>query len=288
MWERTIHINGPYCFEQALRRLAIDPLNQIDLQEQKITVPLQLNNAKSVAILQGIGTVHEPAFHVQGNGAHGTEEVMKRLTEIFQWNTSLQEVEAHFTGTDLEPIFAEHRGTPLVLEFDLFRCILRCIIHQQLNMAFAHTLSSRFVHTFGTKQDGTWFYPDPETVANLKVEQLRELQFSGRKAEYVIGVAQLVVDGKLDFSTFPNLSNEEIHDQLIKVRGVGPWTIENFLMFGLGRTNLFPKRDIGIQNALKKLYQLDRKPTNDEMDRYSRRWEPYLSYASLYLWRTIE
>lgn len=288
MWQKKIQIKGPYHFERALQRLAIDPLHSIDIDQQKIIVPLLVNNRRNVITVQGIGTIDEPAFLIHGKYEQDKDAVLKRLEEIFQWNISLAKIADHFKGTDLEQIFCEHRGTPLVLEFDLFNCILKCIIHQQLNMTFAHTLSERFVHTFGTMQDGAWFYPEPETVANLEVELLRKLQFSGRKAAYVIGVARLVVEGKLDFSRFTTMSDEEIFAQLIEVRGIGPWTIENFLMFGLGRPNLFPKRDIGIQNALKQLFQLDRKPTPEEMAQFSIEWEPYLSYASLYLWRTIE
>ena len=77
-------------------------------------------------------------------------------------------------------------------------------------------------------------------------------------------------------------------DTLIKVRGIGRWTVENFLLFGLGRPNLFPKADIGIQNAIKKLYNLEQKPTQEEMETHSKNWSPYLSYASLYLWRSVE
>jgi DNA-3-methyladenine glycosylase II len=76
--------------------------------------------------------------------------------------------------------------------------------------------------------------------------------------------------------------------QLVKIRGIGPWTAQNFLLFGLGRPNLFPKADIGIQNAIKKHFQLEQKPTFEQMDEISKEWAPYLSYASLYLWRSIE
>jgi DNA-3-methyladenine glycosylase II len=125
-------------------------------------------------------------------------------------------------------------------------------------------------------------------VANLSVEQLRELQFSGRKAEYVIGIGKAITEGKLQIEKLNDLSDQEIYDQLIKLRGVGPWTVQNFLMFGLGRPNLFPMADIGLQNALKKLFELDRKPTIEEMENFKKGWDPYLSYASLYLWRSIE
>ena len=83
-------------------------------------------------------------------------------------------------------------------------------------------------------------------------------------------------------------SDQDIMDTLMKVRGIGRWTAENFLLFGLGRPNLFPKADIGIQNAMKKLYNLEQKPTQEEMETYSKNWAPYLSYASLYFWRSVE
>jgi len=155
-------------------------------------------------------------------------------------------------------------------------------------MAFAMKLTERFVQTFGFEKEGVWFYPEPEVVAELTVEQLRELQFSGRKAEYVIGIAKEIVAGNLHFADLKEQSDEDIFKQLIKLRGVGPWTVQNFLMFGLGRPNLFPVADIGIQNALKKHYKLEAKPSIAEMEQFSKGWEPYLSYASLYLWRSIE
>ena len=104
----------------------------------------------------------------------------------------------------------------------------------------------------------------------------------------MIGVAEKVSSGELNFKEMKYLSNQEIHDILIKLRGVGPWTVQNFLMFGMGRQNLFPMADIGLQNALKRRFDLDQKPSKAEMEQYIKEWEPYLSYASLYLWRSIE
>ena len=197
-------------------------------------------------------------------------------------------IHEHYQTTELKDLFNQHYGTPLVLEFDPFSSMIKSIIHQQLNLKFAFTLTERFVQKFGEEIDGVWFYPSPEKVGNLTVEQLRELQFSTRKAEYVIGIGQLAASGKLDFETLKSKSDVEIAQELIKIRGVGPWTIENFLMFALGRPNLFPMGDIGIQNALKKYFNLEQKPTIAEMENYKEPWNPYLSYASLYLWRSIE
>lgn len=286
MWEETMSITGPYNFDLALNRLALDPLHSVDVEKRSVKVPLIFGEKKVVAEVVGTGTLEKPEFIVRGNTEK--DKTIQRVTEIFRWDVEMIQIHEHFQNTELKNLFIEHYGTPLVLEFDPFSSLIKSIIHQQLNLKFAFTLTERFVKTFGEEIEGVWFYPAPERVARLTVDQLRELQFSGRKAEYVIGIAELAASGKLDFEQFKSNADAEITQELIKIRGVGPWTIENFLMFALGRPNLFPMGDIGIQNALKKYFNLEQKPTPAEMERYKQPWNPYLSYASLYLWRSIE
>lgn len=286
MWEETVSITGPYNFDLALSRLSLDPLHNVDIANRMVKIPLLVDNKKAVAEVIGTGTLEEPEFLIRATA--DKDKTLQRLTEIFQWNTKLIHIHEHFQKTELKELFNQHYGTPIVLEFDPFSSLIKSIIHQQLNLKFAFTLTERFVKTIGEELDGVWFYPSPEKAASLTVEQLRELQFSGRKAEYVIGIAELAASGKLDFEKLKAQSDAEIAKELIKIRGVGPWTIENFLMFALGRPNMFPMGDIGIQNALKKYFNLEQKPTLPEMEQYKEPWNPYLSYASLYLWRSIE
>ena len=288
MWENKVQIDAPYNFDRVLERHALDPLNAVHPESRLIKVPIRVNQKKVVVEVKAIGTTEAPAFLLSGKNNTHKEEQIKQIAEIFQWNVPLKPIHDHFQQTDLNEIFTEHFGTPLVLDFDPFASLLKSVIHQQLNLKFAFTLTDRFVKTYGEQVDGTWFYPNAKKVASLTVPELRQLQFSSRKAEYVIGIAQTVTDGVLDFSSLKHEGEEEIFKKLIKIRGVGPWTIQNFLLFGLGRQNLFPTADIGIQNALKKLYKLEQKPTQEEMERFKQGWEPYLSYASLYLWRSIE
>jgi DNA-3-methyladenine glycosylase II len=286
MWEEKVAISGPYNFDLALSRLALDPLHVVDIEKRSVKVPLVLNDKKVVAEVIGTGTLEKPEFLIRANLEK--EKTIQSLKGIFQWDVELIHIHEHFQTTQLKDLFIEHYGTPLVLEFDPFSSLIKSIIHQQLNLKFAFTLTERFVRSFGEEIDGVWFYPAPEKVAGLTVEQLRELQFSGRKAEYVIGIAELAASGKLDFEKIKSKSDAEIAQELIKIRGVGPWTVQNFLMFALGRPNMFPIGDIGIQNALKKFFNLEQKPTPAEMEVYKEPWNPYLSYASLYLWRSIE
>lgn len=286
MWKESIQIEGPYNFDLVLERISLDPLHEIDPINRLIKVPLLIGGKPYVYQVQGIGTVDAPTFAISGEAEQ--ERAMNRLADIFQWNLPLAHIHAHFGESKLKDIFDVHRGTPLILEFDLYGCLVKNIIHQQLNMAFAQKLTMDFVHTYGFEQEGVWFYPAPERVAALTVDELRALKFSSRKAEYVIGLSEKVASGELDLEGMREWSDEAIIDELIKIRGIGRWTAENFLLFGLGRPNLFPKADIGIQNAIRLLYNLEKKPTMDEMNQFSETWHPYLSYASLYLWRSIE
>lgn len=288
MWKEKVQINGPYNFDRVLERLALDPLHVIDHQKRMVKVPIVLDRGKFVVVVQATGSTDDPAFLLSGKKDVRKAEQMDRIIEIFQWNVPLQPIHEHFQQTQLNDLFAEHYGTPLVLDFDPLGSLMKSVIHQQLNLSFAFKLTERFVKTFGSMVDDVWFFPAPEIVAELTVQQLRDLQFSGRKAEYVIGIAQAALQGEIDINSFKQKSDEEIFNQLIKIRGIGPWTIQNFLLFGLGRQNLFPTADIGLQNALKKLYKLEQKPALEEMTRFMQGWDPYLSYASLYLWRSIE
>ncbi len=271
-----------YDFDRALDRLSGDPLNSVDLTSRILRIPMDEGN---VITVQATGTKVQPSFIL--SGALNKIQIQE-VSEILHFNDSLDGISAHFANTDLVTIFVEHEGTPLIRSFSLYGTLMRSIIHQQLNMSFANTLSKRFVETFGSETEGVLRYPSPEIVANLDVSTLREMQFSTRKAEYMIGLSQAIADGSLELENLRQMDDDEVTAKLTAYRGVGPWTAQSFLMSGLGRPNLFPIADIGLQNALKILWKLDKKPTKDEIIASFPHWTPYLSYAALYLWRSIE
>jgi DNA-3-methyladenine glycosylase II len=282
MWTEALKVQGPYNFDLVLHRLSLDPLHVVNMENRMAKVPIYVDREPLVIGVHATGTVENPEFIIQGTADNAKDRAIGRLKKIFHWHQPLTEIAEHFESTDLMAIFKKHRGTAIVLDFDYYACLVKCIIHQQLNLAFAHTLTERFVKTFGFEIEGVWFYPSPETTAALTVEQLRSLQFSNRKAEYVIGLSRAITEGTLDLESLVEKSDQEIIESLVQIRGIGRWTAENFLLFGVGRPNLFPKADIGIQNAMKQLYNLKEKPTIEEMETYSKQWAPFLSHASLY------
>ncbi|UCZ54073.1 DNA-3-methyladenine glycosylase [Bacillus shivajii] len=286
--DRLIQVSGPYNFNQALIRLALDPLHVIDRETQQIKVPIYLKGKPIVVTVTSVGTFEKPSFRIEVKEMVDEQEVIQRLNELFHWDIPLEKIYKFYQNTEIAPLFKQFRGTPFVCDFQLYGCLMKTIIHQQLNMTFAFRLTERFVKTFGEEKEGVWFYPSPEKVSQLTVEQLRDLQFSGRKAEYVIDTSKLIADGDLNLEELKKQPDEEVIRKLVKIRGIGKWTAENFLMFGLGRLDLFPAQDIGIQNAWKKFYNLEKKPTLEEMAHKSVKWKPYRTYASLYLWESIE
>ncbi|OTW95120.1 DNA-3-methyladenine glycosylase [Bacillus thuringiensis serovar cameroun] len=287
MWSEHVTLEYPYHFEEVLKRLSFDPLNVIQLDEKVIYVPLCIDEEQVVVRLQGIGTVQNPQFWISSQTGD-PEKVMKRMRVIFHWNEPFQDIQNHFLNTSLRPLFETYAYTPIILEFDYFACLLRCIIHQQINLKFATVLTEQFVKRYGTEKNGVFFFPTPEIVANISIEELREQKFSQRKAEYIVGLAERIARGTLDLASIETGTEEEVSAQLLPIRGIGAWTVQNFLMFGLGRKNMFPKADIGIQRAVQGVFQLDDKPDDAFLENVKQECEPYCSYAALYLWKSIE
>lgn len=289
MWDEKVQLKNVYDFDYNLKRISMDPLINVDRQERMIDVPIKLDGNYHIVTVKALGTTAEPEFSVYSNSNISTKtELLKAIHAIFQWDMDLDIVMEHFLDTNLSQLFYAHPGTPIVRDFDKYYALMKGIIHQQLNMKFAYTLSTRFVEKYGEKFDGVWFYPDPGKVAEANYEDLKKMQFSQRKAEYVIDTSRLIADGKLDLDELAGKKREEIKETLVKIRGIGPWTAESWLLFGLGKQDELPLADIGIQNALKFYFQQEKKPSIEEMKTWSKKWSPYQSYACITLWRSIE
>ncbi|HEX6922918.1 MAG TPA: DNA-3-methyladenine glycosylase [Bacillales bacterium] len=287
MWEEKVVVDGPYDFDRALRRLAFDPLVTADLKRRTLGVPLWIEGKPVVAEVKSIGSVGSPRFLVASYG-EPKEAVLSRLTKIFKWDKPLGTIAEHFALTDLRPLFQLYRGNAFICEFSVYRALMKSIVHQQLNMRFANVLTERFTKTYGFQQQGVWFYPQPEKVAEIPVDELRKLQFSQRKAEYVTDTAKMIVGGQLSLDGLRNMDDDEALKTLVKIRGVGSWTAESVLLFGMGREDLLPAGDVGIQNAVKSLYGYVDKPKLKKLRELGEKeWSPFRSYASLYLWESL-
>ena len=265
----------------------MDPLQCVDDHNQILKVPLIIQQEKGVYSVQFIGTDEQPCFEISGKDVSKREEVVTRINQMFDFQMDTPSISSTLRKTNIHSLVDDYIGMPIICEPDVYSALLKNIVHQQLNMKFAYTLTYRFVTRYGTKMDDVWFYPNPEVVSKLKVDELRELQFSKRKAEYVIGIAEKMLSGDLDLEKLYTQTNNEVYDELLPIRGVGLWTVECVLLFGLGRKDILPAGDVGIQNALMKWYQLPTKPSKEEVLAYKKKWSPYSSYVSMYLWESL-
>ncbi|MFJ5762195.1 DNA-3-methyladenine glycosylase 2 [Neobacillus sp. NPDC093182] len=175
---------------------------------------------------------------------------------------------------------------------DLFEALCWGILGQQINLSFAYTLKRRLVEKFGRSamHDGVtyWVFPSPEDIAGLPVDELEGLRMTKKKSEYLIGVAQLMVEGKLSKDMLLEIGDyKSAEKMLVKIRGIGPWTANYVLMRCLRYPSAFPIDDVGLQNAIKHRLGREKKPAKDEIMKLAVNWTNWESYATFYLWRFL-
>jgi len=164
-----------------------------------------------------------------------------------------------------------------------FQALARTIIFQQLAGAAASAIYGRFVALFPDVE-----FPSPEQVLAKSDAELRAVGLSGKKALYIKDLAAHIRDGKLNFHLFHRMTDEEIIDHLVMVKGIGRWTAEMFLMFNLGRPDVMPADDLGVQNAIKRHYRMRQRPNRKRLLKHAERWRPYRTAAAWYLWRSLD
>lgn len=162
-----------------------------------------------------------------------------------------------------------------------FPYLTRAIVYQQLSTKAAATIYGRFEALCGGAVE-------PQVVTGLADPQLRGAGLSTRKARYVKDLAGRVASGALVLEGIEARSDEEIIASLTEVKGIGRWSVHMFLMFRLGRPDVLPELDLGIQKAVKQAYRLRAMPKPDRVRKIGAKWSPHSTIASWYLWRSLD
>ncbi|KAB2336138.1 DNA-3-methyladenine glycosylase 2 family protein [Cytobacillus depressus] len=215
---------------------------------------------------------------------------------IWEWFDLDQDLRGfyHVASQDkvLKKIAHKYYGLRIICIPDLFEALVWAIMGQQINLTFAYTLKQRFVEQFGEyitfEGERFWLFPSFENIAFLNVDNLRKLQFTVRKAEYIIGIAKDMQRGKLTKELL--LQKEDYHQvqkSLMLIRGIGAWTANYVMMKCLHQASAFPIADVGLHNALKNLLGLESKPTIEEIEELAADWKGWQAYATFYLWRSL-
>jgi len=163
---------------------------------------------------------------------------------------------------------------------NVFNELVKAIAYQQISYKAADTIYGRFLKLVG----GEFF--SPADVLLLDDYELRAVGFSRQKAQYSQNIARFFEEKDLFTCDWDKYSDQEILDLLTEIKGVGSWTVEMVLIFELQRPDVFPVKDLGIQQAMQGLYKLksEKKALNKEMEAIAEAWKPHRTIASLYLW----
>ncbi len=174
------------------------------------------------------------------------------------------------------PPFEKHKAG------NYFEALLESIVSQQLSVKAADTIWGRFIALLPEKK------VLPEEVLRLEDQKIRDAGISWQKISYIKDLAKKTVESGILFEQFEIMTDEEIITELVKVKGIGRWTAEMFLMFAMDRPDIFSYGDLGLRRAIEKAYQLGHEPTQVEAVKITEKWKPYRTIACRYLWKSLE
>ena len=206
---------------------------------------------------------------------------MAQTGEIIDIPTALE----HLAATDdaMRALIALHGPPALSRTRNSFASLGRAIIYQQLSGKAAGTIYRRFLGLFPRRR-----FPRPDQLLATPPTTLREVGLSRAKASYLLDLAARYADGTIRPRRFARASDDELQDMLTQVKGIGPWSVHMFLIFGLLRPDVLPVGDLGVRKGMQQYFELDGLPTPRVMAELAESWRPYRSAAVWYMWRLLE
>lgn len=203
-----------------------------------------------------------------------------------EFHSRLLEAERRLSESDsvLRSVIERVGHCKLMPHSNYYEELIRSIVGQQLSIKAAATIVGRF------KDLGDGNFPVPEKVVSIPDEQMRAVGLSRAKISYVKDIAEHVIDGRLEFDKFSEMTNDEIIAELTDVKGIGEWTAHMFLIFSLGRLDVLPTGDLGIRKGVQTLYGLYTLPGDVDIRRIAEqnRWTGNESVAAWYIWKSID
>jgi len=194
------------------------------------------------------------------------------------WQNATQQLSAR--DPVLAALISAHRSFMLGARGDAFQTLARAIVGQQISVKAAQSVWERLVGCVGRMQPGR--------VLRTEVDSLRGAGLSQRKAEYMRDLAQHFASGAIDVSSWSETDDETIIEQLVEVRGIGRWTAEMYLIFHLGRPDVLPLADLGLQKGLSLNYNRGKPLSTRKLLTVTKLWEPWRSVGTWYMWRSLE
>lgn len=197
------------------------------------------------------------------------------------WSPALDHLRA--ADPTLAPLIEQHGHPTITPTTNAIQSLARAIVGQQLSGKAAATIWGRFLALYPKSK-----MPTAQAILATPDAKLRAAGLSGAKSAAVKDLARHVVEKKLVASKLPALTDEEIAAALLPVRGIGPWSVDMFLMFALARPDVLPVGDLGIRKGMQRHFRLRKLPEATRMLKLANPWRPYRTVASWYMWRLLE
>ena len=294
---RSVLLMGPqeFDFAQCLKFLTRSPLEPCHVVENNILYKLEKFDGEPVLLkiqCREPNTI-EIDFLTPRPKKSIRAKVAKYVWDWFDLDTDLRSFN-RMAGQDpvLKNVTKDLHGLRILTISDLFEAICWAIIGQQINLTFAYTLKKRFVESYGETfcfdNKHYYLFPTPQVISQQTVTDIKRLQFTGKKSEYLIELAKKMMAGDLSKKRLLNQDGfEAARKELMKLHGVGQWTADYVSLRCLKDPAAFPIADVGLQNAVKQQLGLNNKPSAEDIIRYSTGWKNWQAYATFYLWASF-
>jgi DNA-3-methyladenine glycosylase II len=253
---------------------------------------VRLEKRLALATVRSLGTVDEPELSVNLEPDEGLSEADRMtagalVNKIFNLHLDLQPFYESVKGDRvMSQLTRALRGLRSPSTPSVFEALIDSIIEQQISLYAAWSMQRRLTEAFGdtlAMGDKTYFaFPRPERLVEATIEQLRSCGLSQRKAEYVRGVSQLVING-LDLECLKALVDEKVIEELSEIRGVGVWTAELTMIRGMQKFDAIPADDLGLRRSIAHYYYDDRKISGAEARRTAEQWKGWRGLGGFYL-----
>lgn len=287
-----IRVDGPLDVPRTLERFRVwgeDPVNR--LADGAFLRAIRVDGRWRGYELRWAGRVDAARLLVSTPGDRSTRVLEAAVSEVGRICGLELDVDAFCAVAKddpvLGPLVSRLWGLRPTLAPQPLEMLVGSVCAQQINLPFAFTVKARLVRRFGTPVDvggeTVYGFPDAERLARVRVAELRRLQLTTRKSEYVVGLARQVMSGALDLASLGDRPNEEVIGALTAVRGFGRWTAEWFLARHLGRGDVCAAGDLAVRRAFERFYNRGRPLEEAEVRRRAAAWGPHQNMAVHYL-----